>query len=161
MFATVAVACNDPGAGSDVSQVGTYRCPFTEPGNYTVRVTVKNVLGIVIYAVTKRVKVDAPIERFRLMTSIYNGVNERLKAGNIDGAVSSFTNTIRETYRAAFTVAGSALGAMVDGFGAIKGMRVNGNFAEMIVVRNTVDGEIVFSIFLLQDSDGTWRIDGF
>ena len=50
---------------------------------------------------------------------------------------------------------------MVDGFGVIKGLRLNSNFAELIVVRGTVDGELVFSVYLVQDGDGIWRIDGF
>ena len=121
----------------------------------------KNAGGTTIYSTVKLVKVEAPVERFRMLTNIYTGVNERLKAGNIDGAVSSFTNIIRENYRAAFTQAGAGLGAMVDGFGAIKGMRLNGDFAELLVVRATVEGDMVFSVFLVQDGDGIWRIDGF
>ena len=56
---------------------------------------------------------------------------------------------------------GHAAPSMVDGFGAIKGMRLNGDFAELAVVRSSVDGEIVFSVQLLLDGDGIWRIDGF
>ncbi len=127
----------------------------------TSPIALKDAHGNVIYVVTKRVAIDAPIDRFRLMTNIYNGVNERLKAGNIDGAVSNFTNTIRENYRTAFTAAGSGLAALANGFGTIKGLQLHSTFAELSVVRDTVDGDIVFTVFLIRDSDGIWRIDGF
>ena len=107
------------------------------------------------------VVVTSAMQKFLSVRAVYSGVIDRLKASNIEGAVNLFTNVIRENYRTAFAQAGSGLSAMVDGFGTVKGMRLNGDFAELLVVRATVEGDMVFSVFLVQDGDGIWRIDGF
>ena len=145
----------------DSTTVGRYQCPFTEPGNYTVRVTVKNNLGGVIYAVTKRVTVVTPQALYSSIVSIYSGVTDRLKAGNIDGALNAFTGTVREKYRAAFTEIGSGLPALVNGFGVISGASINEKFGELIVVKTTTQGEVATPVILMLGVDGIWRIDGF
>ncbi len=160
-FATVSVTCYDPAPGLVSTTLGTFDCSYTVPGVYTMRVTVKDALGGLIHEVVRTVKIDAPIDRFRMLTTTYSGVVERLKAGNIDGAVGSFTNTIREKYRAAFSQAGANLATMVNGFGTVRSLELIGDLAEISVVRTTIDGDLVFSVQLILDGDGIWRIDGF
>jgi hypothetical protein len=115
----------------------------------------------VIWSDTKFVAVYDPLDRYAIVRVIYSNVLDNLKAGNIDAAMGSFTNTIREKYRTAFVQAGTGLSALVDGFGTVKKVRINGDFAEIVVVRTTAQGPIAYSVFLIQDGDGVWRIDEF
>lgn len=91
----------------------------------------------------------------------HSGVTDRLKAGDIGGAVSAFTRTVREKYRAAFTEIGSGLAAIVDGFGVISGASINANVAELIIVKTTAQGDVAIPVILVRGADGIWRIDGF
>ena len=102
-----------------------------------------------------------PQALYNSIVSIYSGVTDRLRSGNIDGALNSFTGTIREKYRAAFTEIGSGLPALVNGFGVISGASINEKISELIVVRATAQGEVSTPVILLLGVDGIWRIDGF
>jgi len=51
--------------------------------------------------------------------------------------------------------------ALVDNFGSIQRLRVTDTFAELTLVRSTVDGQIAATVFLMQDGDGIRRIDSF
>ena len=130
-------------------------------GYFRAGVTFKNAQGAVVYATTKAVYVYSPLDRHNQVKGIYTGVVERLRSGNIDQAVLAFTNTIRESYRSAFTQAGASLPALANGLGTIKGSIINSSFAELILSRPLSDGEHAFSVFLIRDDDGIWRIDGF
>ncbi|MBC7624800.1 MAG: hypothetical protein H7232_15610 [Aeromicrobium sp.] len=160
-FAIATVQCEDPGAGLDITQLGTLTCTYAAPGIYDVRVTVRDALGGVIYAVVKRVTVVMPQALYNSIVSIYNGVTDRLKAGNIDGALNAFTRSVREKYRIAFTEVGTNLPAIVNSFGVMSGASINANFAELIIVKTTAQGDVATPVILGLGADGIWRIDGF
>ena len=66
---------------------------------------------------------------------------------------------------AVFNLPGVAAGSHVytvkAGFGTTKGLQLIGDLAEVSVVRSTIDGDLVFSVQMIRDGDGVWRIDGF
>ena len=158
-FATVTVACNDPGAGSDVSQVGTYRCPYTEPGNYTVRVTVKNVLGGVIYAVTKRVMVKSAVEHIANVRAVYANLTDRLKAGNRTAALGLFFSHAQTKYGEIFTALGANLALAAAQLGETAVITASEENAEIVVVRTVAGQQRTFLVYLLRGEDGVWRIE--
>lgn len=160
-FATINIDCVSPSGGSDVMQLGTYKCRYAEAGTFEVRVAVKNGAGGTIYTVVKRVKVETAQALYNSLVSVYSGVIDRLKVGNIDGAVNMFTGTVREKYRAAFAEVGAGLPALAGAFGGISSANFADGFAELIVIRITAQGDQSYPVTLVLCSDGIWRIDGF
>jgi PKD repeat protein len=160
-FATITLQCADPAVGINVMQVGNYKCTYTTPGIYNVRVTVRDAGNSVVYMMAKVVKVETPQARYQSIVSIYSEFTDRLKAGNIDGALNAFTSTVREKYRTAFSGAGAGLTAMVNGFGVISAASINDRFAELIVVKTTAQGDVASSVIMVRATDGIWRVDGF
>ena len=160
---TISLACLVPAPGVTITDLanGGYQCTYTSAGLFNVNITIKNAANTILYTTTRQVKVDEPVQKFRGVIGIYNDVLDRLKVNNIDGAVAQFTSTIREQYRTAFTQAGVGLNPMVNGFGSIKNVRVTGDFAEIIIAKPDSQGDIAFSVFMIQDGDGIWRIDSF
>ena len=119
-FATVTIECVSPGGGVDVTKLGTYKCRYADAGTFDVKVTVKNAGGVVIYSVGKRVTVLGSGDRERLLRSVYSGMLDRLKAGNITGALNALTSSIYDRYQTMFTAQGTSLGALVDSLGTIQ-----------------------------------------
>jgi hypothetical protein len=166
-FTTILSSCDNP--TGDIARyeiestniTDAQQCSYTKPGFYQPWAAIKDAQGTIIWSDTKFVAVYDPLDRYAIVRVIYSNVLDNLKAGNIDAAMGSFTNTIREKYRTAFVQAGTGLSALVDGFGTVKKVRINGDFAEIVVVRTTAQGPIAYSVFLIQDGDGVWRIDEF
>jgi Bacterial Ig domain/Glucodextranase, domain B len=165
--AKVLLSCNNPTGSPTLAEnesatlAGVMECRYTKAGLYQPWAAVKDQAGNVIWSSTRFVAVGDALDRYAVVSSIYSNVLGNLKSGNVDTALNGFTNTIREKYRATFVQAGTGLSALVDGLGTVKKMRLNADFAEVVVVRNTAQGPVAYSVFLIQDSDGVWRIDEF
>jgi hypothetical protein len=83
---------------------------------------------------------------------------ERLKVGDIDRAMTAISETTREQYRAVFTSMGTGLSAAAAG--AVKNASVSETYGWLGVIREEADGTYGYTIYLVQDGDGIWRIDG-
>ena len=74
----------------------------------------------------------------------------RLRAGNVEGALMSVTglfNALPDRVAAA------------DQIGVIAGGTIGPGFAEYVILRNGVDGQDGFVVYLIKGDDGIWRID--
>jgi alpha-tubulin suppressor-like RCC1 family protein len=159
---TLEVACQDPQPASTVSLTAsptTLNCLYTAEGLYTVKLTVKSAAGVVLYASTQQVKVEGASSREQLLRNIYSGMLERLRAGNINGALSALTSSIYAKYQARFNAPGINLAAAIDQLGVIQQVNVSDELGEFVIVRSTPDGPVGYIVYFILAEDGIWRID--
>ena len=94
------------------------------------------------------------------LRAIYAGMLNRLKAGNISGALTAFTGAAYARYNAIFTQLQPTLPSIVDQLGEIREVNFGQDLAELSVVRNTPEGPRRFLLYLIRAEDGIWRFDG-
>jgi hypothetical protein len=140
---------------------GSFELSITYPaGTWTTTTRIRNVSGEVVYATATVVTVLAPLDLEARVRSVFTGMLDRLRSGNIAGALTAFTDTVYEKYRAIFTALGGNLAASVDQMGDLSEVTFQDDIAEYGVVRITPDGPQRFMMYLIRGSDGIWRIEG-
>jgi hypothetical protein len=85
---------------------------------------------------------------------------DRLRAGDINGALVRVTGGVHDKYAAVFNALGSNLPTVVDSLGTIQSGQIIGDLAEYLLVRDSASGPQGFLIYFLKGEDGVWRIDG-
>ncbi len=91
---------------------------------------------------------------------VYTGMLERLRIGNITGALNAFTGGMHDKYQAIFTSLQPDLATIVDQLGAMQYITVTGEIAELLSCAMATNGPQTFQIYLIRSEDGIWRIDG-
>jgi hypothetical protein len=133
---------------------------FTMSAGYTVaKVTVQNG-STIVYTFKQPIYVYTPIDRYNVVKGALSNVLNRLKAGNGDSAGNLFVESRRDEYKALFASMGASLASIASQLGTIRGGSFAGDFAELIIVRNTSSGTVAYPIHLVRDPDGVWRIEG-
>ena len=94
------------------------------------------------------------------MLAIYENMLLRLKAGNIDGALTAFTGSAYDKFKEIFTQLQPDLVNIIEQLGTVTEATFNLNVAELTLVRDNAEGTQRFMIYLLRAEDGIWRIDG-
>jgi hypothetical protein len=82
-----------------------------------------------------------------------------LKVGNIALALNGITPGLQVNYNSIFTGVAN-LATTVDQFGVLQQGAINEEFAEYLLRRSAVGGDVGHLIYFVQDSDGIWRIGG-
>ncbi len=95
-----------------------------------------------------------------IFRSIYQGMLNRLQAGDIDGALSALTGSAYEKYRNIFLALKADLPVVIPQLGVLGSGTIGAELAEYIVVRNSGGVSQAFMIYFLRGEDGVWRIDG-
>jgi len=132
---------------------------YATPGTYQARFNVTDSQGNT-HALTQVIVVVGVASRDAMLRSTFSGMLTRLRAGDIDGALTAFTGSANQKYRAAFTALAPSLPSVVDQLGAIQDGAISSEFAEYSIVRNLPDGQQAFLIYFIRGADGVWRIDG-
>ena len=159
VFATVTVSCDDPGAGLVSATLGSFNCSYTAPGVHSVRVTVRDAGGGVVYEVVKVVTIKSPYEQIANVKAVYTGLIDRLKAGDKAAALKMFFGHAQSKYDAIFTALGANLALAASQLGDIKGVTVDDEIAEIVVTRMVAGQQRTFLIQLSRGEDGIWRIE--
>jgi hypothetical protein len=94
------------------------------------------------------------------LRGVYDGMVTRLRAGNIQSALTAFTGSAYEKYNAIFTQLQPSLASLVDQLGELQEVTFNMDLAEFSFVRTTPDGPQKFMLYMIRAEDGIWRIDG-
>ncbi|MFN0314023.1 MAG: hypothetical protein ACKVQA_03165 [Burkholderiales bacterium] len=124
-------------------------------------ITVTTVQGY-IFAKTYAIQVIDPLARDAQLRAVFTGMLDRLRANDIEGALSALTGRTAEKYRVVFNALRQAglLTSAADGLGTINSGTLVTDLAEYQITRNTPNGPRSFYLYLLRGEDGIWRIDG-
>ena len=159
---TADLSCKDPLPAATVNLTASstvLACVYDAAGLYTIRVTIKNAANAILYTTTRQVKVENAGAREQLLRSVYAGMLERLRSGNISGALNALTFSIYAQYQTRFSAPGINLSAAIDQLGTIRQVNVSDQLGEFVIVRNTPDGPVGYMIYFILAEDGIWRID--
>jgi hypothetical protein len=132
---------------------------FPTPGIRTVRVKAFDAANNLIYSTLRKVLARDPRDVVTITSAVFNGMLDRLRAGNIPGALTAVTATVYDKYNTIFSGIGSNWATAVDKIGALKGGRIANEFVEYLVIRNKTDGQWGHFIYLIRGGDGVWRLD--
>jgi len=72
---------------------------FITSGPRSVRVTVKDAQGAILFTTLRKISVADPVERYLLVKSVFDGTLGWLKAADLDTAVAVISPLIRDQYR--------------------------------------------------------------
>jgi hypothetical protein len=131
---------------------------YAAPGAFQAKTQVTDGTGAVHSAIHLIV-----VSRFddmeQMLRSVYTGMLDRLKAGDIDGALTAITGTSHEQYKAIFTALKPNLAIVVDKLGTIERTTISQDFAEFMLVREKNGERRAYFVYFLRSEDGVWRIE--
>ena len=133
---------------------------FGNPGYNRATVRFKDASGNVLYTATKAIYVYSATDHFNMLKGIYKQMLDRLRATNINDALTALTNDASGKFQPIFTSLGANLVTIVDQLGTIDHATVTSTFAEIVLTRNEGGQTYAYSIHLVRAPDGIWRIDG-
>ncbi|MBK6981853.1 MAG: hypothetical protein IPH30_10415 [Betaproteobacteria bacterium] len=132
---------------------------YSSAGTVRPRVTFKDASGSVIYTTTKQVHIADPIAKYNILKGVYTDIVSRLSAGNGTSASGLFVEDRRTDYQDFFAQIGSNLASVAAQLGQLRGGATTGNRGELVVVRETSEGQTAFTIHVIRGADGIWRIE--
>ena len=132
---------------------------YTIPGVYSSKVTVTDINGTT-YVSTHTIVVTALSDMDTMLSGIYSGMLQKLKAGDIDGALTAISGSMQSKYRSVFTALKPTLATLVNQLGTIQAGSIGEDFAEYVLVRTENSKSVAYLIHFIRGEDGVWRIDG-
>ena len=132
---------------------------FQSAGAYTIDVKIFDAGDNVIYSAKRKVYAwDAKAFATRTI-GVYTGMLDRLRRGDVGGALTTITGSSNARFRDIFATLGTDLSTIVDQLGTIKHATFNDQVMQIHVVRLGAGGPQTFMINLLRGEDGIWRIE--
>ena len=129
-------------------------------GTWTAAVRVKDTSGTVIHLSKVSVVAFPPAAFESVLRGVYTDMLDRLRAGDISGALTAMTDAVYDKYSAVFQALQPDLRTIVDQLGSVEDVTFGMDMAEYSIVRDTADGPQRFLIYLIRGADGIWRIEG-
>jgi Bacterial Ig domain/Glucodextranase, domain B len=139
---------------------GSYTVNYPSPGIFKVRMTVKDTQQQVVATIDKVIHVFTFAQRESLIRGVYQGMVERLIAGNMTGAMNALMPAQREIFQDIFTALGSNLASAAAQLGTARTSAFSSDIAQVLLTRDTPQGPKVFAVHLIRGGDGIWRIEG-
>ena len=128
---------------------------YSVPGTYQARFSVVDGQGTT-HTVTRVIVVSSVASVDAVLRGAYSGMLDKLRAGNVEGALTAFTVDASEKYKKVFTALGPGLPSVANQLGVLQEGSISGEFAEYVLVR----GQKAFFVYFIRGQDGVWRIEG-
>ena len=131
----------DPGGTGSVGTLtingsgATIPLTYPNPGIYTPTVTVTDALGS--HSQTVTIVAQDPSVVDNLLRNIYGGMLTKLKAGDLNGALTAVTDGMHVKYQKVFTLLGPSLSSAVDQIGVLQTGALDSEMAEYTVLCTT------------------------
>ena len=137
---------------------GTVTITLSTPGVYRPVVTARDSFG---RTVTRSFVVLVDANPDAKLRTIFNAMLDRLRAGDVDGALKYITGGAATQYAALFNALKQAgkLTDAVNTLGTLRGSTVGSDLGEVILSRDTPNGTVAFPVWFLRGPDGVWRIE--
>jgi hypothetical protein len=132
---------------------------YPSPGMYQVKIIITDKSGKT-YTVTKPIAIKDVREIDAMLRAVYQTMLDRLRTGDVDGALKTISGGVRTKYEAVFNALKPRLGTVVDQLGTLEGATIGDELAEYVLVRGQGDQAQAFLIYFIKSEDGVWRIEG-
>ena len=133
---------------------------YPAPGIHTVRVRVVATGGAVVFQTALKVRAVAPAELASKVAGVYSTLTDRMLANEPAGALAPFTGETQARQADVFGALGLSLPAVAAQLGTPVDGVLTDDWAELSLLRATVEGDRVFMLYLIRGGDGLWRVDG-
>lgn len=133
---------------------------YQRPGTYMARVLMADNFNNT-YNLTVPIVVYDVHDVDQAVRATYNRMTERMRAGDVEGALQCFTLDAAAQYRPAFQELSDRLPQVADQLGTIVDGQLSNNLAEYLISRDTPTGRRGFLIYLIRGGDGLWRLAQF
>jgi sugar lactone lactonase YvrE len=117
---------------------------------------VKELIYIADTGNNRVLKVELPIT---LPDATWSDMKEKLSEGDIEGALTYFSEASQDRYREIFTLLQAELPQIANQMQDIHLISIRGDVAEYIIVREEDGTEMGYFIYFIKDEDGNWKID--
>jgi hypothetical protein len=163
-FQRIEIDTNDDGVAEQIltgltNNEAVLDLSLTDPGLYTIRVTVFDALNNVIYLARRKIRVYSPAELGSTILGVYQTMVDRLAANNPSAALNCFTGDAAAIYSGVFNALGGSLPTVASQLGRLVDGVISQDTAELTIVRDTSGGPQAFMIYMLRGGDGIWRIE--
>ena len=131
---------------------------FPSPGIYSVGVKVFDTGNTVLYSAVRKVLVWDPRTFAMGPIGVYTGMLDRLRQGDVQGALTAITGTSNAKFAGIFNALTPDLASIVDQLGTIRHVMFDMNVMQILIERGGATPQ-TFIINLLRGEDGIWRIE--
>lgn len=106
------------------------------------------------------VVVNDAAQRDKLFTSLWNGMNDALKIGNVNAALSYLNESAKRKYQPVFETLKAQFPPIIASYSPLRRISITESIGEYAIVRNFNGQNRLYLIYFLQDADGVWRVEG-
>jgi hypothetical protein len=145
--------------GQSIITQATATYIYSSPGIYNAKMLVRDTQGLggVIHVIEHPIVVQSVMGVDAGLRAIYNGMLNKLKIGDMSGAMLALTDSMQNKHESTMNEISSNI-VMIESLGEISGGSMVGNLAKYVVTREE-EGQIVgFYLYLIKGDDGIWRI---
>lgn len=132
---------------------------YPQPGRYLGRVTAYDAQNQPIFTVKHAIIMKDPVPFGAMLQGVFNQMLERLRAGNVSGALTAVNATSKDQYSDVFTALLANSPNTVNQLGTIASGQVGEKFSEFVLGRDDASGSLAYLISLGRGEDGIWRIE--
>jgi len=132
---------------------------YASPGVYRASIRVTDSQGAVHRKVLVVVVNDAA-QIDQLFTSLWNGMNNALRTGNVNGAAQYLNESAKRKYLPVFEALKSQFPQIIASYSPLRRVSISEDIGEYAIVRNFNGQNRLYLVYFLRDADGVWRVDG-
>lgn len=140
----------DPGVPIEVT--------YANPGVYPARVKVFYGQDQ-SYEQTLAVVVHDAVQMDMLFTNLWNGMNDALMRGDVNGAAQYLNEGAKRKYQPVFEALKLQFPQIIASYSPLRRVSISEDIGEYAIVRNFNGQNRVYLIYFLRDVDGVWRVD--
>jgi hypothetical protein len=132
---------------------------YANPGAYLARVKV--IYGQnQSYEQTLAVVVQDAVQMDALFTDLWNGMNDALVRGDVNGAAQYLNESAKHKYLPVFDTLKLQFPQIIASYSPLRHVLISEDIGEYAIVRNFNGQNRIYLIYFLRDADGVWRVDG-
>jgi hypothetical protein len=133
---------------------------YPQPGVYIGTVTAYDAQNRPIYTAKHAIIINDPVLLSTMLQGVFNQMLDRLRARNVDGALTAINGTLQDKYRDIFSALVSTNPDALNQLGTLMDGEVSENFTEFALDRADPSGDTaVYLISIGRGEDGVWRIE--
>ena len=131
---------------------------YTTPGVYRATITVTDSQNTT-YSQTLAVVVHDGQQMDQIFNSLWNGMNDALMRGDVNGATQYLNESARRKYQPVLEALKPQFPQIIVSYSPLRRVSITDSIGEYAIVRPYNGQNRVYLIYFLQDADGVWRVD--
>jgi hypothetical protein len=131
---------------------------YTAPGVYRATITVTDSQNAV-HSQTVAIVVHDGQQLDQIFINLWNGMNEALVRGDINGAANYLNEGAKRKYQPVFETLKPQFPQIIASYSPLRRVSISENIGEYAINRAYQGRSRIYLIYFLKDADGVWRVD--